>query len=284
MKKLFSLICTIVLIVSLTGCETTKDNSTNSTADYSNSTLTGQVISIEATAVTLQLGELTEREFDSSMENSTKPGGDGVGEAPDGEMPTDREMPTDGEIPTGDAPSDKARTVDETGDIPDGELPSGKGSGGTMGGAMTEFTAGEETVTLDLDGASFLIESGSESTEDSLSDIAVDDVLVIEIGDGNTVTSVTVKDLGGNMGGMDEQTGFGGSSDVTQGTSANTITEDGDYSDTTYTSDGDDENALRVVDATVMLDGITVNKSGGATSNTEDGDFYGMNAGLLATD
>jgi len=284
MKKLFSLICTIVLIVSLAGCETTKDNSTNSTADYSNSTLTGQVISIEATAVTLQLGELTEREFDSSMENSTKPGGDRVGEVPDGEMPTDREMPTDGEIPTGDAPSDKARTGDETGDIPDGELPSGKGSGGTMGGAMTEFTAGEETVTLDLDGASFLIESGSESTEDSLSDIAVDDVLVIEIGDGNTVTSVTVKDLGGNMGGMGEQTGFGGSSDVTQGTSANTITEDGDYSDTTYTSDGDDENALRVVDATVMLDGITVNKSGGATSNTEDGDFYGMNAGLLATD
>ena len=284
MKKLFSLICTIVLIVSLTGCETTKDNSTNSTADYSNSTLTGQVISIEATAVTLQLGELTEQVFDSSMENSTKPSGDGVGEAPDGEMPTDREMPTEGEIPTGDAPSDNARIGDETGDIPDGELPSRKGSGGAMGGAMTEFTAGEETVTLDLDGASFLIESGSKSTEDSLSDIAVDDVLVIEIGDGNTVTSVTVKDLGGKMGGMGEQTGFGGFSDVTQGTSANTIAEDGDYSDTTYTSDGDDENALRVVDATVILDGITVNKSGGATSNTEDGDFYGMNAGLLATD
>ena len=31
------------------------------------------------------------------------------------------------------------------------------------------------------------------------------------------------------------------------------------------------------------LDGITVDKSGGATSNTENGDFYGVNAALLAT-
>ena len=35
--------------------------------------------------------------------------------------------------------------------------------------------------------------------------------------------------------------------------------------------------------ATVTLDGITVDKSGGATSNTENGDFYGVNAALLAT-
>ena len=45
----------------------------------------------------------------------------------------------------------------------------------------------------------------------------------------------------------------------------------------------DGENALRIDGATVTLDGITVKKSDGATSNTEDGDFYGMNAALLAT-
>ncbi|MDD6235435.1 MAG: hypothetical protein PUB17_09700 [Lachnospiraceae bacterium] len=78
--------------------------------------------------------------------------------------------------------------------------------------------------------------------------------------------------------------GFGGSSEVTQGDSANTISEDGSYSDTTYTSTGDDENALRVDGATVTLDGIMVDKSDGATSNTENGDFYGVNAALLATD
>ena len=78
--------------------------------------------------------------------------------------------------------------------------------------------------------------------------------------------------------------GFGGSGEVTQGTSANTISEDSTVTGTTYyTSTGDDENALRVDGATVTLDGITVDKSAGATSNTEDGDFYGMNAALLAT-
>lgn len=84
---------------------------------------------------------------------------------------------------------------------------------------------------------------------------------------------------GGNFGG-----GFGsGSQTVTQGTSANTISEDGTYAGTTYESTGDDENALRVDGATVTLTDITVDKSAGSTSNTESGDFYGMNAALLAT-
>lgn len=76
---------------------------------------------------------------------------------------------------------------------------------------------------------------------------------------------------------------FGGSGEVTQGDSANTIDSDGTYSSETYSSTGDDENALRVDGATVTLDGITVDKSAGSSSNTEDGDFYGMNAALLAT-
>lgn len=44
-----------------------------------------------------------------------------------------------------------------------------------------------------------------------------------------------------------------------------------------------DENALRIDNATVTLDDITVDKSAGATSSTENGDFYGVNAALLAT-
>ena len=60
--------------------------------------------------------------------------------------------------------------------------------------------------------------------------------------------------------------GFGGSGEVTQGTSANTISEDTTVTGTAYTSTGDDENALRVDGAAVTLDGITVDKSAGATS------------------
>ncbi len=77
--------------------------------------------------------------------------------------------------------------------------------------------------------------------------------------------------------------GFGGSGEVMQGTSANTISDDGEYSGSDYTSSGDDENALRIDGAEVTLDGITVEKSAGSSSSTEDGDFYGMNAALLAT-
>ena len=71
---------------------------------------------------------------------------------------------------------------------------------------------------------------------------------------------------------------------MTQGDAATTISEDSTVSDETYTSTGDDENAVRIDGATVTLDGITVDKSSGSSSNTEDGDFYGMNAGLLAQD
>ena len=78
--------------------------------------------------------------------------------------------------------------------------------------------------------------------------------------------------------------GFGGSGTINQGTSANTIDSDENKKDENYTSTGDDENALRIKGAKVSLEDIEVNKTGGSTSNTEDGDFYGMNAGLLATD
>ena len=77
--------------------------------------------------------------------------------------------------------------------------------------------------------------------------------------------------------------GFGGSGTVTQGTSANTLDSDTSIFSTSYTSTSDDENALRVDGATVTLQDVTVSKSSGSSSNTEDGDFYGMNAALLAT-
>lgn len=107
------------------------------------------------------------------------------------------------------------------------------------------------------------------------------------------INAVDSDNPGANQGGMQPPSGnmtcgnvqgeFGGSGTVTQGTSATTITEDGTYSSTSYSSTGDDENVLRVDGATVTLDSVTVDKSAGSSSNTEDGDFYGQNASLLAT-
>ena len=126
---------------------------------------------------------------------------------------------------------------------------------------------------MDLSGAAIEKDGG----EAELSDLAVGDILRMTLENGQ-VTTVQVVTLTGGP----EMGGFGGSGTVTQGSSANTITENGTYSGE-FLSSGDDENALRVDGAEAALSNVTVRKTGGATSNTEDGDFYGMNAALLAT-
>ena len=113
------------------------------------------------------------------------------------------------------------------------------------------------------------------SSDGTIDDIAVGSVLAVTLNDDGTAASVVVKN-------MNAGSGFGGSGEVTNGTSANTISENTTESDTEYLSTGDDENALRVDSAEVTLTNITVNKSAGSSSNTEDGDFYGQNAGFLA--
>ena len=77
--------------------------------------------------------------------------------------------------------------------------------------------------------------------------------------------------------------GFGGGAEFTQGTSANTLDRDGEHSGGTYTSEGDEENALRIDGAQVTLRNAKVNKTAGDSRNTEAGDFYGVNAALLVT-
>ncbi len=160
--------------------------------------------------------------------------------------------------------------------------------GGGETGSSDGFTANGETAIVDISGASILLEEASDSedsTEGSIDDIVVGTVLSIQVDSSNAVSTVTVLSAGGNSesGGGEGSGGFGGSGEVTQGDSANTIDTDGEYSDTSYSSTGDDENALRIDGAAITLNGITVDKSAGSSSNTEDGDFYGMNAALLAT-
>ena len=188
------------------------------------------------------------------------------------------------DIPSGNS-GNNGQTPPEKpdGSQPDGQVPADMPSGGMTppdnNSAATGFTAGDESVTLEFDGAEIKVESKAETTDGTINDITVGSVIIAKTGDNNTVKTVTVKSVGGNGApGV-----FGGSGEVTQGGSANTIDTDGEYSAVTYTSDGDDENALRINGASVTLDGITVNKSAGTTSNTENGDFYGVNAALLAT-
>ena len=251
MKKLRLFLCMAIIICSLTACNTQKD--------YSNQTITGKVTAVKGTKVTLQLGEMT------GMQG--------------GQMPGDMQQPS--QMPGGDNPNGNNPQMPQSNEQPP-EKPDGEDnnpSGGNppelpgnmqdgMQGGMQQFTATDETATFDL-----------KNTDINMDSVTVDTILILQTGEKNKVMSAMVMNNGmpgGNPG------GFGGSNEVVQGTAATTITDDGTYSDT-YTSTGDDENALRIDGATVTLENATVDKQSGATSNTENGDFYGVNAGLLAT-
>lgn len=68
-----------------------------------------------------------------------------------------------------------------------------------------------------------------------------------------------------------------------QGSAARNVTENGVLEDQVFGSTGNDENALRVTGALVTLKNVEIMKEEGTSSSTENGDFYGVNAALLAT-
>ena len=248
-----------------------------------------QVTAVEGDQITADVGTLTTASADASgngapggeAPSGEAPGGDNSGngapgEAPSGDAPggDDSGNGAPGEAPSGEAPGGEAPSGDNSGNGAPGEAPSGDAPGGQMPGGSS-FEASGESITFTLtDDTAITLEYLQGRDEGHADDIAVGSVLEVVLDEDNQAVSVTVRNL--NAGG-----GFGGSGEVTNGTSANTITEDTEVDSETYTSTGDDENALRVDGATVTLKDITIEKTAGSSSNTEDGDFYGLNAGLL---
>lgn len=207
---------------------------------------------IDGTKITLSLGEISESEQ-----------GGGQGGTPP-------------EMPSGDNYSEQNGQPPEKPDNDANGTQNAAPQGGQGGNIV--FTESGESLTVDLKNA----EITKDSQSIDVSDLAEGDYLTVTYGSKNTAEKAEVYTSSGSAPAGGGQ-GFGGSTAVTQGDSANTLTEDGSFSGSTYLSSGDDENALRIDGATVTLDGITVEKSAGASSNTENGDFYGVNAALLAT-
>ena len=292
MKRMISLCCAGLMAFSLAACGSQNATSSTSTPQVTSSVV-GKITALDGDTATLQLGELTENQpGDPPSQDGAQTGGanaDGDSSAsgqaqtppekPDGESGSDSSTQTPPEKPEGDTTikdttDDSTSSADDQNGTNGQNAPPSDGQGSAPG---STFTAGEETTTVDLSGATITKESQDGTADASLSDLAIGDVIEVTMGDDNTATAVVIKSIGSAPGGSD-------SGEVDQGTSANTIDKDSEVSSTTYTSDGDDENALRVTDATATLNGVTVNKSGGASSNPSNGDFYGTNAALLATD
>ena len=135
-------------------------------------------------------------------------------------------------------------------EIPEGETLSEIQEGEVPSGdmpVMTRFVAGEDTITFTInDTTNVSIENSEEAA--TIEDIATDSVLLLTLDKDNIAKSIVITNNGEGKGNIN----------------------------------GDDENALRVDGATVSLENVTIDKTSGKTSSTENGDFYGMNAGLLA--
>ncbi len=259
-------------------------------ADFSNSKVVGLITEIDGSKVTLQLGELVEQEPPAKPEGAagSEPPANKPDSAPGGLEPPakpeesgqNESKPTMQLQNSGSAQALIIPQVAEGGKQPDmltldnesvNSLPEAPAGG--KPNSLYSFKAGQESATFDLDGAEVSVEEPMQTRAGSLAELAAGDILELEIGEKNRVLTVTVKNSG--------STSMGGT--VEQGTSANLLAEDGIVTGQTYTSSGDDENALRVDSAFVSLVEAEVQKTDGASSSTESGDFYGQNAALLAT-
>ena len=301
MKKI---IASILAFFSLgSTAETTEPTATAAAAAASEYTvISGEVLEINDSSLTLLLdmgeapdGQMSEKPDGNAPDGQAPEKPDG--NAPDGQAPEKPEGDaSDGqaaEMPEGDA-SDKQAAEKPAGDTSDSqppEKPEGDASDGQApekpdgdhsdnqvpdkpdGQASAGQNPGGRSVTIDTSNA-IITRDGTEVT---VKDISVGDKVSVSAKDGELSYTENDDAPSGAPG------GFGGSSEVTQGSSANTISTDGEYSGESYSSTGDDENALRIDGAAVTLSGVTVNKSAGSSSNTENGDFYGVNAAVLAT-
>ncbi len=235
MKRMISLCCAGLMVVSLAACGSQNAASSSTSTPQVTSAVVGKITALDGTTVTLQLGELTENQpGDPPSQDSTQPSGDNAdGDSSTSSTQTPPEQPEGDNNTQGTGDSSSSTDAQNGGSTP----PSGQNappSDGQGPAPDSTFTTGEETTTVDLSGAAVTKESQNGNTDASLSDLAVGDVIEVTMGEDNTATAVVIKSVGGAPDGS-------GSGEVDQGTSANTIDKDGEVSGTTYTSDGDDE-------------------------------------------
>ena len=223
---------------------------------------------------------------------------------PDGEMPQTGDGQQPPQMPDGEMP--------QMGDGQMPQRPDGQGFGrmedfdGTY--TVTEFTEDGKTETVQADSSvlaslqvgdvvTLRLDAQGRATEAQVVTLGADLPDFLTLDENGNVTLNAQMGMGGfgkdgqqrpdgmggfgGQGGMGGQGGFGGQGGQTTGTSANTLT--GSETSGSFTASGTDENALLAAGVSASLGQITVEKTGDCT-NTENSDFYGVNAGVLARD
>ena len=257
--------------------------STNNSTDTDNTTSTSSSVesTVEASTedtdtksdentIMGMISEIT----DSTITVATMPGG-GQGEAP-GNPPSDNNGSDNNSAPADKPDSDGTDSTETPDNQPSGDntsAPSDNGGTPDMGNMSTEtINLTDSTVYYDKDGNETTLSALSEGT---MVTITFDD-------DGNAAT-VTISDGGNAPGG-----GAPGGSASSQPESYNAVTEyteDTEVSDASFSSSGSDENAILVSNgANVTLKNITLDRTSSDSTGGDSSSFYGVGAGLLATD
>lgn len=203
-------------------------------------------------------------------------GGNGSGQgAPQGTPPDmngDMPQKPDDNGNGGNTPPEKPddngngdNTPPERPDNSDGNAPDGNPPQAPEGGDPPEMSGEEVTYTV------------SDSADISI-EISEGDMVRVVTDENGEIISIEKEEFGGGM--PMGQNSFGANG-TDNGTSASSVEDNAALSDTSFTSGGDDENALRADNVTATLNNVTITKTG-SSSNTENGDFYGMNAAFLA--
>lgn len=156
-------------------------------------------------------------------------------------------------------------TPPERPDNSDGNAPDGNPTQAPEGSDPPEMSGEEVTYNV------------SDSADISI-EISEGDMVRVVTDENGEIISIEKEELGGGM--PMGQNSFGANG-TDNGTAANSAQDNAALSDTAFTSGGDDENALRADNVTATLNNVTITKTG-SSSNTENGDFYGMNAAFLA--
>lgn len=192
-------------------------------------------------------------------------GGSGGGQAAPQGTPPDM----NGDMPQ--KPDDNGKgdiTPPERPDNSDGNAPDGNPPKTPEGGDPPEMSGEEVTYNV------------SASADISI-EISEGDMVRVVTDESGEIISIEKEEFGSGMPmGQMGQNGFGANG-TDNGTAANSVEDNAVLSDTAFTSSGDDENALRADNVTAALNNVTITKTG-SSSNTENGDFYGMNAAFLA--
>lgn len=278
MKKI-NLIYAAAIALMLAGCSADTSVSDVSSADTVVSASSDVVSSSDSSDENSNESAQSENESDNtevmmrvtSCDGNTITGNkmdQGMGEPPQmGDMP-EGEPPADGN-------SDGNQPPEMNGDKPEGEPPA---DGNSDGNQPPEMNGNKP------DGVPQMGEEVSYSVGDiDVSNISEGDMVKIVLDESGNAISITKEEMPKllqQQQGQQPGGGFGANG-TDNGTAANNADDDAVLSNMSFSSENDDENALRADGVTVSLADCTITKTG-SSSNTENGDFYGMNAALLA--